>query len=168
VSIIENSDFTVGTAFIPHADSSERNGVIIGGAALWLIDSEDDAKDAAAWQFMKFMVEPEQQKTWHMGSGYFPVRSDLQNDPELNVFWDENPNFRTAIEQLAATKTTLPDGSPNYAVLGGRSGPSPAIRRIIVESYSRVLDDGLSPKEALDEAAQKANEELANYNAFFE
>jgi sn-glycerol 3-phosphate transport system substrate-binding protein len=168
VSLIENSDFTVGTAYIPHSDSSERNGVVIGGAALWLIDSGDEAMNDAAWQFIKFMAAPEQQKTWHMGSGYFPVRTDLADDPELQAFWAENPNFVTAIEQLATTETTLPDGSPNYAVLGGRAGPFPAIRRIIVETYSRVLDDGLTPQEALDEAAQKANEELANYNSFFE
>jgi sn-glycerol 3-phosphate transport system substrate-binding protein len=86
----------------------------------------------------------------------------------LNAFWDENPNFRTAFEQLAATDTTLPDGSPNYAVLGGRAGPFPAIRRLIVEAYSAVLDDGLSPQEALDAAAEQANQELADYNAFFE
>ncbi|MCB9162513.1 MAG: ABC transporter substrate-binding protein [Caldilineaceae bacterium] len=168
VSIIENSDFTVGTAYIPHSDSSERNGVVIGGAALWLIDSGDPAINQAAWEFIKFMAEPEQQRTWHMGSGYFPVRMDMQNDPELQQFWDENPNFRTAIDQLFTTSTTLPDGSTNYAVLGGRAGPFPAIRRIIVETYSRVLDDGLTPQEALDEAAEKANAELENYNAFFE
>ena len=168
VSIIQNSDFTVGTAFIPHADSAERNGVVIGGAALWLIDAGDEAINDAAWQFMKFMSEEAQQKTWHMASGYFPVRIALQDDAELNAFWDENPNFRTAINQLFTTNTTLPDGSPNYAVLGGRTGPFPAIRRIIVQTYSRVLDDGLSPAEALNEAAEKANAELANYNAFFE
>jgi sn-glycerol 3-phosphate transport system substrate-binding protein len=168
VAIIENSEFEVGTAYIPHADSSERNGVIIGGAALWLIDSGDEAVNQAAWEFMKFMAEQDQQKTWHMGSGYFPVRVDLQDDPELNAFWDENPNFRTAFEQLATTETTYEDGSTNYPVLGGRAGPFPAIRRLIVEAYSGVLDDGLSPQEALDDAAEKANQELADYNAFFE
>ena len=168
VSIIENSDFNVGTAFIPHSDSSDRNGVIIGGAALWLIDSGDEVENAAAWEFMKFMAELDQQKTWHTNSGYFPVRVDAADDADLQQFWQENPNFNTAIEQLATTDTTMSDGSVNYPVLGGRAGPFPAIRRIIVESYSRVLDDGLTPPEALDEAVQKANEELENYNAFFE
>lgn len=167
VKIIENSEFPVGTAFIPHADSSERNGVIIGGAALWLLKSEDAAQNDAAWQFMKFMAEGPQQVTWHTGSGYFPVRTDISGDAELVSFWDENPNFVTAIDQLATTETMV-DGNVNYAVLGGRAGPFPAIRRLIVEAYSRVLDDGLSAQEALDEAAEKANEELANYNAFFE
>jgi len=168
VSLINNAEFTVGTAFIPHADSGERNGVSIGGAALWLIDAGDAAVNDAAWQFMKFMAEPEQQKDWHMQTGYFPVRIDLMEDPDLQQFWDENPNFRTAIDQLVTTETTRADGSINYPALGGRAGPFPAIRRIIVETYSRVLNDGLSPQEALDEAAVKANAELENYNAFFE
>lgn len=168
VSIIENSDFTVGTAFIPHSDSSERNGVIIGGAALWLLDTGTPEEQAAAWEFMKFMADPAQQISWHTGTGYFPVRTDLLDNPELIQFWEENPNFRTAVEQLNSTQTEMPDGSPNYPVLGGRAGPFPAIRQIIVETYSRVLDDGLTPQEALNEAAEEANQELADYNEFFQ
>lgn len=160
------ADFEVKTTYIPHTDDSDRNGVVIGGAALWLIDSGDAALNQAAWEFMKFVAEQDQQITWHTGTGYFPVRTDIVND-ELTSFWEENPNFRTAIEQLEDTDTVMDDGSPNYAVLGGRAGPFPAIRQITVEAYSRVLDDGLTPQEALDEAAERANEELANYNSFF-
>ena len=74
----------------------------------------------------------------------------------------------TAIEQLATTNTKNADGSTNYAVLGGRAGPFPEIRRIIIDAYSAVLDDGATPQEALDEAATRANQALADYNAFFE
>lgn len=162
------AEFEVGTTYIPHSDNSERNGVIIGGAALWLIDSGDGATNQAAWEFMKFMSDNEQQVTWHIGTGYFPIRSELQQNEELLAFWEDNPNFLTAVEQLADTSTTLADGTPNYPVLGGLAGPFPAIRRLIVDAYSRVLDDGLSPQEALDEAAGFANQELENYNAFFE
>ena len=117
---------------------------------------------------MRFMSEEAQQITWHSGTGYFPVRTSLQDSEELMGFWEDNPNFLTAIEQLADTNTTMEDGSTNYPVLGGLAGPFPAIRQLVVTAYSRVLDDGLSPQEALDEAAAAANEELANYNAFFE
>jgi len=164
----EAADFEVDTTYIPHADGTERNGVIIGGAALWLIDSGDEETNLAAWEFMKFMSEEEQQITWHTGTGYFPVRSALQENETMIEFWEENPNFLTAIEQLADTRTTLEDGSTNYPVLGGLAGPFPAIRQLVVDAYSRVLDDGLTPQEALDEAAERANQELADYNAFFE
>ena len=165
----DSAEFDVGTMFIPYADSAgARNGVIIGGAALWLLDSGDEATNAAAWEFMKFMAEEAQQVTWHTGTGYFPVRTDISGNTELATFWDENPNFVTAINQLSSTRTTLDDGSPNYAVLGGRAGPAPDIRRFIVEAYSSVLDDGMTAQEALDIAAEQANQSLADYNAFFE
>ncbi|MEO1288928.1 MAG: extracellular solute-binding protein, partial [Chloroflexota bacterium] len=125
-------------------------------------------QNAAAWEFMKFMAAEAQQITWHVGSGYFPVVQSAQDSDEVQAFWVESPNFATAVEQLVTTNTVLEDGSTNYAVLGGRAGPFPAIRRLIVDAYGRVLDDGLSAQEALDEAAELANEELANYNAFFE
>lgn len=106
VAIINNSEFPVVTTFIPHSDSSERNGVAIGGAALWLIDSGDETENAAAWEFMKFMAAPEQQVTWHIGTGYFPVLTEVQESEEVQSFWEENPNFVTAVEQLVTTNTT--------------------------------------------------------------
>jgi sn-glycerol 3-phosphate transport system substrate-binding protein len=165
--IQETAEFEVGTNYIPHSDSSDRNGVIIGGAALWLLDSGDEAVNAAAWDFMKFLANQESQTAWHKGTGYFPVRVDLQDSAELAEFWTEYPNSRTALEQLLTTKTMI-DGNVNYPVLGGRAGPFPAIRQLIVEAYSSVLDDGVSPQDALNEAAEKANEELKNYNEFFQ
>ena len=166
----DNADFEVRTAFIPHSDSSDRNGVVIGGAALWLMDSGDDAINAAAWDFMSYMTEADPQITWHTGTGYFPVLASLQTEPpaDLSSFWDENPNFVTAIEQLATTNTSNADGTPNYAVLGGRAGPFPEVRRIVTEAYSAVIDGGSTPQEALDAAAEQANQALADYNAFFE
>jgi len=164
----EAAEFEVDTTYIPVADSAERNGVIIGGGSLWLLDSGDEEINLASWEFMRFMAEEPQQITWHQDTAYFPVRSSLQENEELITFWEDNPNFLTAIEQLAATNTVNEDGEPNYAVLGGRAGPAPAIRSILVDAYSRVLDDGLSVQEALDEAAERANQELADYNAFFE
>ncbi len=163
----DQSEFDVRTVFIPHSNSSERNGVIIGGAALWLLDSGDPVKDQAAWEFMKFMAEEDTQVVWHTNTGYFPVTVDMDDNVELQAFWEDNPNFVTAIRQLGTTRTELADGSLNYAVLGGQAGPFPAIRRMIVEAYSDVLDGGMSAQEALDRAARRANQELADYNAFF-
>jgi sn-glycerol 3-phosphate transport system substrate-binding protein len=158
------AEFTIDTTYIPHADGTDRNGVVIGGAALWLIDSGDEATNLAAWQFMKFVAQPEQQILWHESTGYFPVRNDLSDNAELVTFWDANPNFLTAIEQLGSTRTANEDGSVNYPVLGGRAGFFPAIRQLTVDAYRRVLDDGLSVQEALDEAAERANQTLSDYN----
>jgi sn-glycerol 3-phosphate transport system substrate-binding protein len=161
------SNFEVGTAYLPHRDSSQRNGVNIGGAALWLIDSGNEVENRAALDFMKFMAAREQQIDWHKGSGYIPVRVELYEDPDLRTFWKENPNFGTAILEIYQTKDTLDNGSPNYVVHGSRAGPFADIRQLVVEAYGGVIDDGLTPRAALDEAARKADSLLTNYNAFF-
>ena len=153
----------------PTADSSERNGVIIGGAALWLIDSGDEAINDAAWQFMKFMAEDRAADHLAHGLRLLPgAHGPAGQCRTAGILGRESQLPHRHRPAGFTTPTTLADGTPNYAVLGGRAGPFPAIRRIIVEAYSRVLDDGLTPQEALDEAAEKANAELENYNAFFE
>lgn len=163
----DTADFEVGTMFIPYADSAgERNGVIIGGGSLWLLDSGDEETNLAAWEFMKFVADQETQAQWHKDTGYFSVRVEAEDDPDLISFWETAPNFRTAVEQLASTRTEV-NGETNYAVLGGRAGPFPAIRQLVVEAYGRVLDDGQSPQEALDNAAERATRELQEYNEFF-
>jgi sn-glycerol 3-phosphate transport system substrate-binding protein len=118
---------------------------------------------------MNFMTQEAPQVVWHTQTGYFPVLEDLEANPpaELVTFWEENPNFRTAIDQLVDTNTEI-DGAPNYPVLGGRSGPSPEIRRLIVEAYSAVLDGGATPQEALDSVAEQTAQILADYNEFVE
>jgi len=163
----EGSDFNVGSTFFPH-HSPGFNGVAVGGGALWLIRDEDEPeKDATSWEFIRWMVAPDQQAYWHMNTGYNPVIKAADDSPTLKAFWEENPNFSTAHRQLLAT-VTVKDGKPNYATIGGRAGPFVAIRTIMQEAYSRVVEGGLTPQDALDKAAEKANEELANYNAFFE
>lgn len=165
--IQDTADFEVGTMFIPYADSAgSRNGVIIGGGSLWLMDAGDEETNLAAWEFMKFVAEQETQAQWHQDTGYFSVRVEAEEDPALNSFWEDEPNFRTAVEQLATTETEV-DGETNYPVLGGKAGPFPAIRQLVVEAYGRVLDDGDSPQEALDNAAERATRELQEYNEFF-
>lgn len=166
--IEQNSSFEVGTGFMPHSPTSERNGVVIGGGALWLIDSGDEAENLAAWDFMQFMVAPEQQITWHQRTGYIPVRIDLYEDEVLEDFWAERPNFRTAFDQLLITQTSLADDTPNYAVLGGRAGTFPEIRTLIIQAASQVLEGKASSTAALDAAASEANGRLVNYNAFFQ
>jgi sn-glycerol 3-phosphate transport system substrate-binding protein len=166
--IEQNSSFVVSTGFIPHSPTSERNGVVIGGAALWLIDSGNEAENLAAWDFMQFMVAPEQQITWHQKTGYIPVRIDLYEDEVLEDFWADHPNFRTAFDQLLITQTSLANETPNYAVLGGRAGTFPEIRTLVVDAAMQVLDGNASPQAALESAASEANGQLVNYNAFFQ
>jgi hypothetical protein len=52
---------------------------------------------------------------------------------------------------------------PNFAVSGGRAGAFPDIRPLVVAAYGRVLQDGLTPAQALNEARQAADVQIAGY-----
>src|SRR5699024_7234433 len=41
--------FEVGTAYFPALSAEDEGGVSIGGASLWMIESEDEAKKDATW-----------------------------------------------------------------------------------------------------------------------
>ena len=68
-----NGKFEVGTAYFPMVSESDKGGVSIGGASLWALNNEDEAKKAATWEFVKFLVSPESQAYWNAQTGYFPV-----------------------------------------------------------------------------------------------
>ena len=45
----------------------------IYGRALWIFKSRPKEEQEAAWKFIKWLMEPEQQAEWYAGSGFLPV-----------------------------------------------------------------------------------------------
>ena len=76
-----NGKFEVGTAYFPMVSESDKGGVSIGGASLWALNNEDEAKKAATWEFVKFLVSPESQAYWNAQTGYFPVTVKAHEEP---------------------------------------------------------------------------------------
>ena len=110
----EKNGFEVDNAFYPTV-GEERVGPVIGGASFFVPSglSDDRRDDVAA--FLEFMASPESQKQWHKGTGYYPIRRTAVDELSSEGWFDENPMFRTALDQL-------------------RESPSdPATRRILVE-----------------------------------
>ena len=68
----------------------------------------------------------------------------------------EELQFRNRHRPAGHHPHTECDGSPNYAVLGGRSGPFPESREVIVDAYHEVLNGRRTSGEALHAAAVKA------------
>ncbi|MDG5775465.1 ABC transporter substrate-binding protein [Haloarculaceae archaeon H-GB1-1] len=157
----KKNGFELGTMRLP-VPEGQRNGVVIGGASLWVPSGLSEAKQKAAGEFLLWMAQPEQQIRWHKNTGYFPVRNEAVSQLESDGWFDENPNFRTAFDQLQAT-----EDSP--ATRGALMGPFTKARTIVEEGYvsmiqnsSTSVDDGLSKidsqvEDALDSYNQKVN-----------
>ncbi|GAB4574815.1 MAG: ABC transporter substrate-binding protein [Anaerolineae bacterium] len=152
-----DAGFEMGNAFLPIPDDTERNGVVIGGASIWLTDGHPQEELEAAVEFMFFLGNTENAVSWHKATGYFPIRFSAIEQLEEEGWFEENPNFRVAFDQLTQTV-------PGPATSGALLGNFLELRTIIEEAAQAVVDSGVSVDEALAEANVRANESLAAYN----
>jgi len=158
VDILGGGEFPnveLGTGPMPVLEGSE-GGVIVGGASLWILEARPVEEQEAAWEFLKFLVEPQSQAEWYAGSGYLPIRrSALELEPSIQV-QEQYPHFAVAVKQLQAAP-----GGP--ATAGAVIGPFAEVREAIMSAIERMLLRGSSPEDALRGAAEEANRALEDY-----
>lgn len=151
--VIKNSPFDVGTAPLPVPDGTDPQGVIVGGASLWITNKVSEKKQDAAWEFIKYLTQSKVQAKWAAGTGYFPISPEAYNEPELKKIYDKYPQYKVAVKQLEDTKSTP-------ATQGALTTIMPESRKII-ESALEKMYQGTDPKKALDEAAKQIDQALS-------
>lgn len=95
--ITENAKFKVGTAFLP---GKVKQAVPTGGTFFVVARDAPAPQKEAGWAFVKWMTEPAQTVSLSKATGYMPIRQSAINGPEMQAFYKENPNYKTAIDQL--------------------------------------------------------------------
>lgn len=149
-----NDSFELGTAYLPAVSATDKGGVSIGGASLWVMDKGDDDKSKAAFEFIKFMISAESQAKWAKATGYFPVNKDAYELEEMTDNLKNNPEFQTAIDQLRE------ENNDSGAVLG----VFPEARASIEENIEKVLNNESTTDEAVKNIANTINSALDKYN----
>lgn len=150
-----NGKFEVGTAYFPKVSADDKGGVSIGGGSLWALNNEDAAKQAAVWEFVKFLVSPESQAYWNSQTGYFPVTTAAHEEPVFKENIAKFPQFQTAIDQLH-------DSSPKSA--GALLSVFPEARQIVETEIENMLNNGSSPEDAVAKMAESINKSIEDYN----
>jgi len=149
--------FEVGTAFLPKPDGVADGGVVVGGASLWILNNKPEAEQKAAWEFIKYLAEPQTQAKWHISTGYFPITKKAYDDQIVKDNLAKYPQFQTAIDQLHASK-------PSQATQGAVIGVFPEARQIVEGAIEEALGGSKSTQQALDDAAKAITEKIGNYN----
>lgn len=149
--------FEVGTAFLPKPDGNTDGGVIIGGASLWVLNNKPEAEQQAAWEFIKFLAEPQTQAKWHIATGYFPITKKAYDEQIVKDNLTKYPQFQTAVDQLHASK-------PSLATQGAVMGVFPEARQIVEGAIEEALGGTKPSKQALDDAAKAITEKIGTYN----
>jgi len=100
-NVLEQSKFAVGTSFLPE---QEHFGCPTGGSGLAIMKDAPKERKQAAFEFIRFLAQPEKSAQWTMETGYLPVVKAAQQVPALRRRMREEPNSRTALEQLPKTR----------------------------------------------------------------
>ena len=98
----KGGDVEVGTGFLLEYDG--QHSCPTGGSGFGIMADAAPHRKEAAWEFLKFLARPERSAEWSMGTGYLPVVKEAQQDPKLVKLMADDPNFRTAVEQLPLTR----------------------------------------------------------------
>ena len=145
----------VGVGPMPGPDG--KPGMLIGGAALWVVDSGDDVRTAAAWDFLTYLTAAQQQSEWASATGYVPNRTDaLELDPYKTTVAND-PRFNVAYQQLLDTPDVPTSAGPVV-------GPLREIRTVLANAVASVFN-GTDPKTALDDAAGQSDALITDYNS---
>lgn len=147
-------NFAFGTAFLPEAKTF---GCCTGGAGLAILAGSPPEKQEAAFKFIEYVTSPEGTTFWSQNTGYMPVRKSAIESEEMQAFFAENPNFKTAVDQLPLTK---PQDSARVFIPNGDQIIGAGLERITVnrEEAQPVFDDVAA---TLTEEAQPVLEALA-------
>lgn len=136
--------FAWGVAALPHATPQPVSDVY--GASVTIIKSTP-AKQLAAWLFLKWMSEPQQQAEWVRVSNYFPVRKSASAG--LADYFKANPVFAQAWALLDAGTEKSEPNLPGYD----------QVRDAITAGFQQVLD-GADVDAMLTSIQKKADKAL--------
>jgi sn-glycerol 3-phosphate transport system substrate-binding protein len=150
----------VGTGAMPGLAGS-TGGVLVGGAANYIINRSSPAKQAAAYEFAKFLVQPQTQSDWAAATGYVPISSGATALKPLTDKWIAQPGFKVAYDQLLQGVISDATAGP---VIGAYGAAGEGVRGALIDAMSRMLTQNLAPAAAVRQAATDAESAIAEYN----
>lgn len=115
---------------------------------LVMLENSSDEEKQGVYEFMKFFTSAENQAKWSMGTGYVAVRNSTQDVEEFKTYTEENPHALVPLQQ-AMHGSILPEDPTGGKILDALS-----------IAADKVEIEGISAKEALDEAQKTAQAAL--------
>lgn len=142
---------------MPSIGSNPNGGIVLGGAAMWIMKDRPEIEQLGAWEFLKYATQPQVQAQWHYDTGYFPVRVSAWDLEPAATLHREFPQFTVARDQVLRSPQ-------NVATAGAVIGPFTQVREGVENAFEAVLVGGKTPAEALKTAAEQADRAITRYN----
>jgi multiple sugar transport system substrate-binding protein len=138
--------FSVGMALLPYR---KARATLLTGTDLAIFAKATPAQQAAAWKYVKFLTSPVGTARWSVRTFYMPVRRSALTSTLMQVALRQDPDLRAGIDSVLLAKT-----EPGMAEWE-------EIRTIVGDAVEAALYGKVTPKDALDSAAAKANQLLS-------
>ena len=146
-------DFTVvGAMEQPAWDDDSESAPTARAKQLVSVGVSSDEEKQGAYEFMKYFTNPENQASWSLATGYVSVRQSAQDTDSFKEYANDHPQILVPLTQSshASIRPIDPTGGEIYDAL-----------KIAAD---QVELEGISAKEALDEAAETAQKALDKAN----
>jgi sn-glycerol 3-phosphate transport system substrate-binding protein len=140
--------------YYPDVPGTPQN-TVIGGASLWAMSGKKPAEYKGVALFYKYLSDPEVQAKSHQQTGYLPITMKAFEITEKSGFYKQNPGTDVSVTQMIRKTTDKSRGI--------RLGNFVQIRTIIDEEMEQVWAGKKAPKEGLDAAVKRGNEQLERF-----
>ena len=131
--INDSEDFDVDAAPYPSI-SETRVGPVIGGASFYVPDGLPEERYENIGQLLQYMAQPDVQKSWHKGSGYYPITQPSVDSLREEGWFEQNPMYAVALDQLQDGDAS--DPATKRALLG----PARNVQTVIQNKAVDVLN----------------------------
>jgi multiple sugar transport system substrate-binding protein len=146
---IKDAKLSYGVADLPGFNGDHQT---VSGPDLWVLFNHDDANRAGASRdFIKWLTSAPIDAKWNLKVGNLPLRTTEQKSPEFAAYVKEYPGGQKFFDNLANAKQARPT-VPGYEELSRNVG----------DAIAQVLQGAAGSKEALDAAAKKSADAVAN------
>lgn len=135
-SLVDNSDFEVGVAYIP---KDVTYAAIPGGSNLVAFQGMSKAEEQAVWEFMKYMCSGDVAGKYAAGTGYLPTSDAALNSAVYQEMLQKYPHLDVAVGQLEFFVGMPFDES--YAEIKDN---------VIGKYVQECIIGGMSPEEAVE------------------
>jgi sn-glycerol 3-phosphate transport system substrate-binding protein len=148
--------FELGCAYFPRINSGARFGATVSGSALFMFNTGNAGKTAAAWEFVKFMASPDIQARFAAATGYTPVNKGSFEEQVYAAYIAEFPQAEVGARQLDETSADM---------MGITVGPSRDFYMEIMNQVSAMLVEKKSPESTAASMSTALNLLLDDYAA---
>ena len=149
------ADFGISTLpYYPDVAGAPQN-TFIGGASLWVMAGKKKDEYQCVGKFFAYLSQPEVQAKWHQDTGYLPITLAAYDASKKSGFYTKNPGTDVSVEQMIVKTTDKSRGL--------RLGNMVQIRAIMEEELENVWGGKKTPKQGLDDAVRRGNEQLDRF-----